>query len=48
MTLAKIDEKTGEIIRDPETGLIVRCKPNEPGELVGKIINENPIREFHG
>lgn len=48
MTLAKIDAKTGEPVRDVETGLIVRCEPNEPGELVGKIIKYHPIRDFQG
>jgi hypothetical protein len=48
MMLAKIDEETGEFVRDPKTGLIVRCNVNEPGELVGKIIKSNPIRDFHG
>lgn len=48
MTLAKVDEKTGEPIRDPESGLVVKCQPNEPGELVGKIIKNHPIRDFQG
>jgi solute carrier family 27 fatty acid transporter 1/4 len=47
MTLAKID-MTGEVIRDPQTGLIIRCEPGEPGELVGKIIKHHPIRDFQG
>ena len=28
--------------------LLFRCGPNEPGELVGKIIKGDPLREFDG
>ncbi|CAL8126308.1 unnamed protein product [Orchesella dallaii] len=48
VTLIRIDEATGEPIRDPKTGLVMRCKPDEPGELVGKIIENHPVREFEG
>jgi solute carrier family 27 fatty acid transporter 1/4 len=46
--LAKIDEHTGEPVRDPDTGLVIRCDPGEPGELVGKIIKFHCIRDFQG
>ena len=27
---------------------MIRCGPNEPGELVGKIVKGDPLREFDG
>lgn len=48
VTLIRVDEETGEPIRDHKTGLVLRCKPNEPGELVGKIVDNHPVREFDG
>ncbi|XP_035706331.1 long-chain fatty acid transport protein 4 isoform X4 [Folsomia candida] len=48
VTLIRVDEATGEVMRDPRTGLVLRCKPNEPGELVGKIVPNHPVREFDG
>lgn len=47
-TLIRVDEVTGEPIRDPETGLVLKCKPGEPGEVVGRIDNTLPTREFSG
>lgn len=47
MKLIKLDEN-GDPVRDPETGLVAKCRPNEPGELVGKIIQNHPIRDFQG
>ncbi|CAL8072558.1 unnamed protein product [Orchesella dallaii] len=46
--LIKVDKHTGEPIRDPKTGLCIRCKPNEPGELMAKIVEKHPIRDFQG
>lgn len=48
VTLIKVDELTGEPIRDPRTGLVIRCRPNEDGELVGRIVDNHPVREFQG
>ena len=48
MGLICVDEVTGEPVRNSETGLAVRCEQNEPGELVGTIIKNHPIREFEG
>jgi solute carrier family 27 fatty acid transporter 1/4 len=48
VTLIRVDEITGDPIRDHKTGLVLRCKPNEPGELVGKIVDNHPVREFDG
>ena len=46
--LIRVDEATGEPRRNPKTGLAIRCKPGEPGEAVGKIIKNNPVRDFPG
>jgi len=43
----KVTEE-GEAVRDPETGLCVRCKVGEPGEFVGIIQQHHPVREFTG
>ena len=40
--------ESGDVIRDPATGLIVLCQPGEPGEFIGKIIKNNPVRSFDG
>lgn len=48
VTLIKVDEATGEPVRDPRTGLVWRCRPNEEGELVGRIVENHPVREFQG
>ncbi|XP_064649666.1 long-chain fatty acid transport protein 4-like [Lineus longissimus] len=47
VTLIKVDELTGSPIRDSH-GLCIQCQPGEPGELVGKIVKGDPIREFDG
>jgi len=43
----KVDEK-GDPIRDPATGLCIRCGVGEPGEFVGVIQQNHPLREFVG
>ena len=45
--IIKIDEESGEPARGPE-GFAVECGPGEAGELVGKIVRWNPVRNFHG
>ncbi|KAK6194722.1 hypothetical protein SNE40_000300 [Patella caerulea] len=47
VTLIRVDEDTGEPLRD-RTGMCIFAKPGEPGELVGKIVKGNPLREFDG
>ena len=42
-----MDKETGEEIRD-ENGLCIRCGPGEPGEWVGEIVRNHPVRDFHG
>ncbi|ODM87394.1 Long-chain fatty acid transport protein 4 [Orchesella cincta] len=46
--LIKIDQLTGEIIRDKKTGLAIKCKDGEPGELIGKIVDSIPMSRFDG
>lgn len=31
-----------------KNGLCITCKPGEPGMFVGKIVNNDPVRDFHG
>jgi len=41
------EEDDPEPIRGPN-GLCISCKPGEPGMFVGKIVNNDPVRDFHG
>jgi fatty-acyl-CoA synthase len=36
-TLLRYDPETGEIVRDPKTGLCIECAPGEAGEAVGEM-----------
>jgi solute carrier family 27 fatty acid transporter 1/4 len=45
--LIKVDEETGEPIRDKD-GLCIECEPGEPGEFVGRIQKNHPLRDFDG
>lgn len=45
--LIKVDKETGQAERD-ENGLCISCKPGEPGEFVGQIVRNHPVRDFHG
>ncbi|XP_037545022.1 long-chain fatty acid transport protein 1a [Nematolebias whitei] len=45
--LVKVNEDTMELIRDSQ-GLCVPCRPGEPGLLVGKINQKDPLRRFDG
>ena len=46
--LIKVDDETGEPLRDPKTGLAIRSGFGEPGELVGIIKEGDPIKDFQG
>lgn len=48
LKIIKVDEVTGEIIRDKKTGFAISCKNDEPGELVGKIVNFFPSLRYDG
>lgn len=45
--LMKVNEETMELIRSPQ-GLCIPCQPGEPGQLVGRIIQSDPLRRFDG
>ncbi|XP_072287562.1 long-chain fatty acid transport protein 4 [Pyxicephalus adspersus] len=45
--LVKVNEDTMELIRNPD-GLCIPCQPGEPGQLVGRIIQSDPLRRFDG
>ncbi|XP_038837053.1 long-chain fatty acid transport protein 1-like [Salvelinus namaycush] len=45
--LMKVDEETTELVRDRH-GLCVPCLPGEPGLLVGRINQQDPLRRFDG
>ncbi|XP_068234587.1 long-chain fatty acid transport protein 1-like isoform X4 [Palaemon carinicauda] len=47
VALLKIDEETKEIVRD-SNGMCVKCQPGEAGEFIGKIVKNDPVRDFHG
>ncbi|XP_062871563.1 long-chain fatty acid transport protein 1a isoform X2 [Trichomycterus rosablanca] len=45
--LVKVNEETMELVRNKD-GLCVPCQPGEPGLLVGKINQKDPLRRFDG
>ncbi|KAF7653150.1 hypothetical protein LDENG_00086810 [Lucifuga dentata] len=45
--LVRVDEDTMELVRD-SNGLCLPCRPGEPGLLVGRINQEDPLRRFDG
>ncbi|GCB72250.1 hypothetical protein scyTo_0001892 [Scyliorhinus torazame] len=45
--LVKVDEDTMELIRGRD-GVCIPCKPGEPGQLVGRIVQNDPLRRFDG
>ncbi|XP_059170137.1 long-chain fatty acid transport protein 1-like isoform X2 [Physella acuta] len=47
ITLIKVDLETNEVCRD-KNGVCIKAEPGEPGELVGKIVKGDPVREFDG
>jgi len=46
--VVKVDLATGDIVRDPETGLGIECDFGEPGEFVGVIRKGDSLRQFDG
>ena len=46
--LIKVDEETGEVIRNPKTGLAIQCDINEPGEWVSVTGGVYALVDFHG
>ncbi|KAF8373663.1 hypothetical protein PRIPAC_80092 [Pristionchus pacificus] len=47
LRLLKIDEETGQLIRD-KNGLAIPCNPGETGEMVGVINNKDLMQRFDG
>nr|XP_003229743.3 PREDICTED: long-chain fatty acid transport protein 4 [Anolis carolinensis] len=47
INLVRVNEDTMELIRGPD-GLCIQCKPGEPGQLVGRIKQSNPLQRFDG
>ncbi|KAL4648746.1 long-chain fatty acid transport protein 1 [Arapaima gigas] len=45
--LVRVNEDSMELVRDHQ-GLCVPCRPGEPGLLVGKINQQDPLRRFDG
>lgn len=45
--LVRVNEDTMELIRGPD-GVCLPCQPGEPGQLVGRIIQQDPMRRFDG
>ncbi|VDK77683.1 unnamed protein product [Litomosoides sigmodontis] len=45
--LLKVDDDTGELIRKKD-GFCVACKPGETGEMVGVIMESEPLLSFEG
>ncbi|XP_029481657.1 long-chain fatty acid transport protein 1-like isoform X1 [Oncorhynchus nerka] len=45
--LMKVNEETTALVRDRH-GLCVPCRPGEPGLLVGRINQQDPLRRFDG
>lgn len=45
--LVRVDEDSMELVRDSR-GLCVPCRPGEPGLLVGRINQQDPLRRFDG
>lgn len=48
VSLIKTDLETGEIIRNPKTGLCEPCEYGEVGQLVGRIKRTSASRNFEG
>lgn len=44
----RYDTDTEELVRDERTGLCIPAGPNEPGELLGLIKQNDPSRRFDG
>uniref|UniRef100_A0AC35TKV8 USP domain-containing protein n=1 Tax=Rhabditophanes sp. KR3021 TaxID=114890 RepID=A0AC35TKV8_9BILA len=45
--LLKVDEETGELIRD-KNGMCIMCNPGETGEMCGVIKEGDPLLNFEG
>lgn len=46
--LIKTDPETGDVVRDPKTGLCIASEYNEVGQMIGRINRKSPVRNFEG
>ncbi|KAH9218227.1 bifunctional fatty acid transporter and acyl-CoA synthetase [Leptodontidium sp. 2 PMI_412] len=46
--LVRYSPSTGNLIRDPETGFCIPCKPEEPGEAIGRVQFLDFYSEYFG
>lgn len=47
VAVAKVDPETEEFIRDPVTGLVQMCKPDEVGMIIGRVDSKGML-QFQG
>ncbi len=45
--VVKVDPETGELLRGPD-GQCIETRPGEPGEIIGKIVRGDPVKDFDG
>ena len=45
--IVKFNDETEEVVRGPD-GFCIVCAPNEPGEMLGLINENDPTRRFQG
>lgn len=45
--LMRVHEDSMELLRDSD-GLCIPCQPGEPGQLVGRVVQSDPLRRFDG
>lgn len=48
IAIIRFDLVENQPIRDPSTGLCIRCKYDEPGMIVGEIKQSDPSRHYYG
>ncbi|KAI5737131.1 hypothetical protein M8J76_010317 [Diaphorina citri] len=48
VAIIQFDLVENQPIRDPKTGLCIRCKYNQPGMIIGEIKQSDPSRHFYG
>ena len=48
IALIRVDDETGEPLRDPKTGMCIRCRPGESGMFVSKIRVGHPFSDLPG
>jgi len=46
--IVRFSPSTGQLIRSPKTGFCIPCKPNEPGEAIGRVQFPQFYSEYFG